>query len=51
VAIYRELAGTLPDRYRPEFTRALNNLGIRYLESGRLSEALAPAEEAVALYR
>ena len=30
---------------------ALNNLGIRYSEVGRRQDALAPAEEAVQLYR
>ncbi|MGI8776360.1 MAG: AAA family ATPase [Acidimicrobiales bacterium] len=35
----------------PDLAMALNNLGIRYAEVGRRGEAVAPTEEAVALYR
>ena len=37
--------------FLPDLAGALNNLGIRYSEVGRRHDALAPAEEAVQLYR
>ena len=41
----------MPDRYCPGLAGALSNLGVSFLELGRPADALAPAEEAVALCR
>ena len=51
VALYRELAAALPDRYNPDLARSLTDLGIRFSELGRRADALPVTEEAVALYR
>jgi Fe-S oxidoreductase len=40
-----------PARYLPDLAGALANLGIHYSSVGRRQDALAPAEEAVQLYR
>ncbi len=39
--LYRELAATDPDRYRPDLASSLSNLGVRFSELGRPAEALA----------
>ena len=54
VAIYRRLsdpAAGNPAAHLPDLASSLNNLGIRYSAVGRREEALAPAEEAVAIRR
>jgi Tetratricopeptide repeat len=47
VAIYRELAATSPDSYRPDLAPSLDNLGARFSELGRPAEAAAAHEEAM----
>jgi hypothetical protein len=51
VALRRELAGHRPDAFRPALARSLINLADMLGDLGRREEALAVAEEAVALYR
>ena len=51
VAMFRELAATDPDRYRPGLARSLSNLALRSSGLEQAGEALAAEEEAVALYR
>jgi tetratricopeptide (TPR) repeat protein len=51
VAIYRELASTDPDHYRPDLARSLDHLGIGFKELGRPADALPATEEAVAIFR
>ena len=51
VAIYRELASTDPDQYRPDLARALDHLGIVFRELARPADALPATEEAVAIHR
>ena len=50
VAILRRLARDEPP-YREILAPALNNLGLRLAEAGRLADAVAPAREALALHR
>ena len=51
MAISRELAAAIPDRYRPDLARSLNSLGVQLSELGRPADALPPAQEAVVIYR
>ncbi len=51
VNIYRELAETAPDAFRPNLAMSLNNLGNRLAAVGQRDEALATAQEAVNVYR
>jgi len=47
----RELAEALPGRYRPDLAASLSNLGVQFSALGRLADALAVTEEAVAIRR
>ncbi len=47
----RALVDLAPAPLLPDLASALNTLGNRYAEVGRRDDALAPAEEAVSLYR
>ena len=47
----RGLANANPRRHLPDLAAALNDLSVRLAEVGRWSEALAPLEEAVQVYR
>lgn len=51
VTHYRELAEAEPGQFRSELARSLQNLGIHLWAVGRYREALAAAEEAVAVER
>ena len=51
VAIRRELAAAMPDRYRPDLAASLGFLGGVFSELGRPADVLPPAEESVAIYR
>ena len=51
VAIRRDLAAAMPDRYRPALADSLSNLGVWFSELGRPADALPVTEEAVAIRR
>jgi hypothetical protein len=51
VTIYRQLAETQPERYRPELAASLGTLGVRFSDLGRADEAASVTEEAVAIYQ
>ncbi|QKW38173.1 tetratricopeptide repeat protein [Actinomadura sp. NAK00032] len=51
VALYRRLAETDPDRYRPDLARALNDLGHTLYGLERFAEILPLRQEAVAICR
>ncbi|MFC9251632.1 hypothetical protein, partial [Amycolatopsis thailandensis] len=51
VTHHREQVEIEPDRYRPDLAQSLNYLGRSLAELGRYRDALAAAEEAVAIYR
>ncbi len=51
VGIYRALAETDPDRYRPGYARSLSNLGVWLRALGIPLEALAVTEEAIGIRR
>jgi tetratricopeptide (TPR) repeat protein len=51
VDIYRCLADTDPNNFRPEFARSLQNHGNHLAEVGRHDDALEATEEATELYR
>ena len=51
VALYRALAATRPDAFRPDLALSLNTLSNSLDAVGRREDALAAIEEAVALYR
>ncbi|MDP9119771.1 MAG: tetratricopeptide repeat protein [Acidobacteriota bacterium] len=51
VAVYRALASSRPDAFRPDLARSLNNLSHHLNALGRREEGLAASEEAVAVYR
>jgi len=51
VALYRQLAASGPERYRPDLAAALTSLGLRLSDVGRPIEALAVTEESVAIRR
>jgi tetratricopeptide (TPR) repeat protein len=51
LALFRRLEQANPDAYRPAVARALNNVGVGLEDQGRLTEALAAKDEAVALNR
>ncbi len=50
VAIHRQLVGQDPSQ-RPKLAASLHNLGVVLIRLGRKDEAVAPTEEALALYR
>jgi tetratricopeptide (TPR) repeat protein len=50
VAIHRQLVGQDPSQ-RPKLAASLHNLGVVLIRLGRKEEAVAPTEEALALYR
>lgn len=49
--IGRELAESLPDRHRHDLAFSLRRLAVILAAPARNSEALSPAQEAVAIYR
>ena len=51
MALYRELAASRPDAFRPDLASSLNNLSGRLDGVGRREEALSTSEEAVTVYR
>ncbi len=51
VAIYRDLAASLPDTHSPSLAAVLNNQANRLSELGRHDEALVASEEAVVTYQ
>jgi tetratricopeptide (TPR) repeat protein len=51
VEIYRNLAGTNPDRYRPDLAMSLSNLSNRFSELGQPAEGLPAEQEAVEIRR
>ena len=50
-ASYRRLVEAAPDAYLPDLAMSLNTLGVWLAAVGRREQAMAPAEEAVDLYR
>lgn len=50
VSIHRQLVGQDPSQ-RPKLAASLHNLGVVLIRLGRKAEAVAPTEEALALYR
>jgi tetratricopeptide (TPR) repeat protein len=50
VSIHRQLVGRDPSQ-RPKLAASLHNLGVVLIRLGRKAEAVAPTEEALALYR
>jgi Tetratricopeptide repeat len=51
VQLYRELAATRPDAFRPDLARSLNNLAAMLSELGQREQALERAQEAVDIRR
>ena len=51
VEIYRDLARTRPDAFRPRLASSLNNFSILLADVGRREEALEASREAVEIYR
>jgi tetratricopeptide (TPR) repeat protein len=51
VDVYRELAATGPDRFRPDLATALSNISALFAALVRPADAVPPAREAVDVYR
>lgn len=49
VAVYRELAVTRPEEFRPHLADALDTLAIGLISLGRREEALDPIQEIVTI--
>lgn len=49
--MYQELAEEHPEDYLPSLALALNDLGTHLGQLGRAEDAVAPAQQAIAIYR
>ena len=49
VGVYRELAATRPEKFRPHLADALDTLAIGLISLGRREEALDPIQERVTI--